>query len=169
MSDVILALLPHSRAAGGGVGLEAKLARPCVHHCSPPYLASCASLLRLWESEMGGPGWSGPEGRSLNAEGLESQITTHTPPHLVACPFLHYYVQPRYLHFTREETGGETDNALNQEVLRTCSGLVGPRTPSLDGQDKSEGPGLGLEELTGRQGSAPPESTEEGEGPHRVG
>ena len=118
---------------------------------------------------MGGPGWSGPEGRSLNAEGLESPITTHTPPHLVACPFLHYHMQPRYLHFTREQTGGETENTLNQEVLRTCSGLMGPRTPSLDVGDKSEGPGLGLEELTGRQGSAPPESSEEGEGPHGVG
>lgn len=64
-------------------------------------------------------------------------------------PFPHYHVQPRYLHFTWEETDGETENALNQEVLRTCSGLMGPRTPSLDVQDKSEGPGLGLKSSQG--------------------
>lgn len=64
----------------------------------------------------------------------------------------------------------ETENALNQEVLRTCSGLMGPRTPSLDVQDKSEGPELGLEELTGRQAQPHPRAmVGEGEGPHGVG
>lgn len=63
----------------------------------------------------------------------------------------------------------ERESAPNQEGLRTSSGLLRPRAPHLDGQDKSEGPGLGLEGLTGRQGSAPPKSSEEGEGPHGVG
>lgn len=36
--------------------------------------------------------------------------------------------------------------------------------PSLDVQDKSEGPGLGLEELTGRQAQPHPGSSEEGKG-----
>lgn len=40
---------------------------------------------------------------------------------------------------------------------------------NLDGQDKSERRGLGLERLTGRQGSTPPERSEEEEGLYGVG
>ena len=73
---------------------------PVFITAAAPHLASCSSVLRLWESEMGGAGWSGPEGRSLNAEGLESQISAHAPPQSVAFHFLHYHVQHGYPHFT---------------------------------------------------------------------
>lgn len=61
-------------------------------------------------------------------------------------------LRPREGRYT--ESGGTQNRS---------SGLLGPVAPSLNGQDKSQGPQLGLEGLTRRQVSAPPKSSEEGE------
>lgn len=99
-------------------------------------------LLRIFVKVMGirdgRARWSGPEGRSLNAEGLESQITTHIPPHLVALPFpaLSCAAQVSSFHMggNRRRDEGNAESGGTQNLL---SGLMGPRTPSLDVQDKS--------------------------------
>lgn len=125
---------------------------------SPPPPGLLFSTLRLWEPEMGGAGWASPEGRSLNTEGgwaLSHNSGLTAPPHLGACHFLHYHAQQWASAFHIGGTEANREGQCTESEIQNCtSGLLGSRPPSLDGQDKSEEPGLGLQGLTRRQ--APP-------------
>lgn len=61
----------------------------------------------------------------------------------------------------RRKPGQERDSALSQQRSELQLGSPGAWAPSLDRQDKSEEPGLGLEGLMERQGATLPENSEE--------
>lgn len=128
-----------------------------------PHLAPCSSSLRLQDSEMGGAGWASPEGKSLNTKGgwaLSHSSVLTAPPHLG--PAISCTTRPDSGHppFTQEEPR-PTEGQCTESVIQNCtSDLLGSRPPSLVGQDKTEDPGRGLQELTRKQGSTPPERCE---------
>lgn len=59
-------------------------------------------------------------------------------------------------------TGPRDGQCVESGGIQNCSsGLLGPRAPHLDGQDKCGAPALGLEGPTGRWDSTPLDSSEE--------
>lgn len=80
----------------------------------------------------------------------------------MACHFLHYHAQQWVSSYhTGGNLGQERDSALSQQRSELQLGSLGAWAPSLDRQDKSEEPGLGLEGLMERRGSTLPENSEE--------